>query len=116
MTDIKKRVLILGGGFGGVSDAVHLGKLLSKKEHEEIEIILVNRENYIVFQPLLPEVVSGSVELNHVIAPIRRMASKANLFTRAVESIDPVQRIVMLSPGTRPVAPSMHYDHLVIAM
>ena len=116
MNHSKKRVLILGGGFGGVYVAVHLGKLLSKRELEEIEIVLVNRENYIVFQPLLPEVVSGSVELNHVIAPIRRMAPKANLFTRAVESIDPVQRIVTLSPGTRPVMTSMHYDHLVIAM
>jgi NADH dehydrogenase len=116
MTNPKKRVLILGGGFGGVYVGVHLGKLLSKKELEEIEIVLVNRENYIVFQPLLPEVISGSVELNHVIAPIRRMAPKANLFTRDVESIDPVQRIVTLSPGTRPAATSIHYDHLVIAM
>ena len=72
MTNDKKRVLILGGGFGGVYVAVYLGKLLSKKELEEIEIVLVNREIYIVFQPLLPEVISGSVELNHVIAPIRR--------------------------------------------
>jgi NADH dehydrogenase len=110
------RVLILGGGFGGVYVAVHLGKLLSKRELEEIEIVVVNRENYIVFQPLLPEVISGSVELNHVIAPIRRMAPKANLFTRDVESIDPVQRIVTLSPGTRPASMSIHYDHLVIAM
>jgi NADH dehydrogenase len=93
-----------------------LGKLLSKRELEEIEIVLVNRENYIVFQPLLPEVISGSVELNHVIAPIRRMAPKANLFTRDVESIDPAQRVVRLSAGTRPVTTSIHYDHLVIAM
>ena len=70
----KKRILILGGGFGGVYVAVHLGEMLSKGEMEETEIALVNRENYIVFQPLLPEVISGSVELNHVIAPIRRMA------------------------------------------
>jgi NADH dehydrogenase, FAD-containing subunit len=39
MSDSKKRVLILGGGFGGVYVAVHLGKLLSKKEREEIEIV-----------------------------------------------------------------------------
>ena len=116
MTDAKKRVLILGGGFGGVYVAVHLSKLLSKRELEEIEIVVVNRENYIVFQPLLPEVISGSVELNHVIAPIRRMAPKANLFTRDVESIDPVQRIATLSPGTRPASMSIHYDHSVIAM
>lgn len=116
MPDAKKRVLILGGGFGGVYVAVHLGKLFSKRELEGIEIVLVNRENYIVFQPLLPEVISGSVELNHVIAPIRRMAPKANLFTRDVESIDPVQRLVTLSPGTRPAPISIRYDHLVIAM
>ena len=116
MTNSKKRVLILGGGFGGVYVAVHLGKLLSKKELEEIEIALVNRENYIVFQPLLPEVVSGSVELNHVIAPIRRMAPKTRLFTRDVESIDPGQRIVTLAPGIRPSTTSIHYNHLVIAL
>src|SRR6516225_4649260 len=116
MTNPKRRVLILGGGFGGVYVALHLGKLLSKKEHEEIEIILVNRENYIVFQPLLPEVVSGSVALNHVIAPIRRMAPTANLFTRDVEYIDPFERTVTLSPGTRPAVTSIRYDHLVIAM
>jgi len=116
MANSKGRVLILGGGFGGVYVAVHLGKLLSKKELEEIEIALVNRENYIVFQPLLPEVVSGSVQLNHVIAPIRRMAPRARLFTRDVESIDPGQRIVTLAPGIRPSTTSIHYDHLVIAL
>jgi NADH dehydrogenase FAD-containing subunit len=51
MTNSNKRVLILGGGFGGVYVAVHLGKLLSRKELAAIEIALVNRENYIVFQP-----------------------------------------------------------------
>src|SRR6266853_1506394 len=112
----KKRVLILGGGFGGIYVAVHLGKLLTPRELEEIEILLVNKENYITFQPLLPEVISGSVELNHVIAPIRRMAPKAHLYTREVEAIDPAARTATLSPGARPAALTLHYDHLVIAM
>jgi NADH dehydrogenase len=116
MPNTKKRVVILGGGFGGVYVAVHLGKLFTKKELEDVEIVLVNRENYIVFQPLLPEVISGSVELNHVIAPIRRMAPKALLYTRDVESIDPVARTVTLSPGNRPVPLTLSYDHLVIAL
>jgi NADH:quinone reductase (non-electrogenic) len=113
---MKKRILILGGGFGGVYVAVHLGKMLSPRELEETEIALVNRENYIVFQPLLPEVISGSVELNHVIAPIRRMAPRASLYTRDIESIDPVARSVTLSPGVRPTTLVLSYDHLVIAM
>ena len=116
MSTTKKRILILGGGFGGVYVAVHLGKLLSTRELDEIEIVLVNRENYIVFQPLLPEVISGSVELNHVIAPIRRMAPKATLYTREVESIDPHNRIVMLTPDVRRAPLPLAYDHLVIAM
>ena len=112
----KKRILILGGGFGGVYVAVHLGRILSAEELERTEIALVNRENYIVFQPLLPEVISGSVALNHVIAPIRRMAPRASLYTRDIESIDPVARTVTLSPGIRPTALILDYDQLVIAM
>lgn len=112
----KKRVLILGGGFGGVYAAVHLGKLFTKQELEEFEIAIVSKENYIVFQPLLPEVISGSVELNHVIAPIRRMAPRARLYNRDIEAIDPVAKTVTLSPGARPERTTLSYDHLVIAM
>jgi len=112
----KKRVLILGGGFGGVYAAVHLGRLFSKRELEEVEIAIVSRENYIVFQPLLPEVISGSVELNHVIAPIRRMAPKARLYSRDIEAIDPIARTVTLSQGARPERLTLSYDHLVVAM
>jgi NADH:ubiquinone reductase (H+-translocating) len=116
MAVTKKRILILGGGFGGVYVAVHLGKMLSRDELEETEIALVNRENYIVFQPLLPEVISGGVELNHVIAPIRRMAPQAHLYTRDIESVDLTSRTVTLSPGVRPTTLTLNYDHLVIAM
>jgi NADH:ubiquinone reductase (H+-translocating) len=112
----KKRILILGGGFGGVYVAVHLGKMLSPAELRETEIALVNRDNYIVFQPLLADAISGSVELSHVIAPIRRMAPRAHLYTRDIESIDPIARTVTLGPGVRPTTLSLNYDHLVIAM
>ena len=112
----RKRILILGGGFGGVYAAVHLGKMLSREELKETEIALVNRENYIVFQPLLPEVICGTVALNHVIAPIRRMAPRASLYTRDIRSINPVARIVTLDPGIRPTTITLSYDHLVIAM
>ncbi len=116
MSQPKKRILILGGGFGGVYAAVHLGKMLTAKEHEEYEIGLVSRENYIVFQPLLPEVISGSVELNHVIAPIRRMAPKAQLYTREVEAIDPVAKTVRLAAGVRPSTLTLEYEHLIVAL
>jgi NADH dehydrogenase len=116
MSTPKKRILILGGGFGGVYVAVYLQKLLSPQELKEIEVVLVSRENYMVFQPLLPEVISGSVELNHVIAPIRRMAPQAYLHTREVDSIDAQNRTVTLTPGIDRLPLSLKYDHLVIAM
>src|SRR4029077_15822530 len=112
----KKRIVILGGGFARVYAAVYRGKLFSARELKEIEIVLVNRDNYIVFQPLLPEIISGSVELNHLIAAIRRIAPKAQLYTREVESVEPYARRVTLSPGIRPTSISLQYDHLVIAM
>src|ERR1700677_822717 len=113
---MKKRILILGGGFGGVYTAVFLEKLMTKAERETTEIAIVSRDNYMVFQPLLPEVISGSVQLNHVISPIRRLVPTGRLYTREVETIDIANRTVQLRPGAKPVPLVIHYDHLVIAM
>jgi NADH:quinone reductase (non-electrogenic) len=56
------RILILGGGFGGVYTALTLEKLLRAEiRRGDVELGLVSRENYIVFQPMLPEVISGSI-------------------------------------------------------
>jgi NADH dehydrogenase len=111
-----KRIVILGGGFGGVYTAVHLGKLMTPEERRAVEVVVVSRDNYMVFQPLLPEVISGSVELNHVICPIRRLARSARLYTREVEAVDLARRRVRLSPGAQPVPVTLEYDHLVLAL
>src|SRR5208337_3817155 len=113
---MKKTILILGGGFGGVYTAVYLEKLMTAAERKANEIVIVSRDNYIVFQPLLPEVISGSVQLNHVISPIRRLARTALLYTREVEAIDLGRRTVKLSPGAKPTASVITYNHLVIAL
>jgi NADH dehydrogenase len=113
---MKKTILILGGGFGGVYTAVYLEKWMTAAEKAAVEIVIVSRENYIVFQPLLPEVLSGSVELNHVISPIRRLVRSARLYTREVEAIDVATRTVKLSPGAKPTPSMLSYDHLVIAL
>src|SRR5947208_2793546 len=108
-----KRVLILGGGFAGVYTARLLERLL--KPHEA-EITLVNRENYWVYQPMLPEVISGSIGLTDVVSPIRRLCPRTRLVMREVEAIDLESRVVTVSPGFRPVATRLAYDYLVIAL
>jgi NADH dehydrogenase len=112
----KKRILILGGGFGGVYTAMYLGKLMSKDELAATEITIVSNENYIVFQPLLPEVISGTIETLHCITPIRRLAKKAQLYTRRVEEIDIENKTVRLAPGYLPKPLHLKYDHLVVGL
>jgi NADH dehydrogenase len=109
-----KHVVILGGGFGGVYTAMHLEKRLQSQG--DVEITLINSENYFVFQPMLPEVISGSVEIQHIINPIRRLCPRTNLHMREVQAIDLAQKVVTTSPGFRPTLQHVHYDYLVIAL
>ncbi len=90
---MSKHVVILGGGFAGVYTAMYLEKLV---KGSDVEISLINRENYFVFQPMLPEVISGSIEIQHIINPIRRLCKRTNLVVRDVESIDLENRVVLL--------------------
>jgi NADH dehydrogenase len=112
----RRRVLILGGGFAGVHTAMFLERAMSSAERDRIEIGIVSNENYIVFQPLLPEVISGTIETLHCITPIRRLARHAQLYTRAVEAIDLERRQVRLAPGYIPRPLLVDYDQLVICL
>lgn len=116
MADQTTDVLILGGGFAGVYTAMYLEKAMKRSERNSIRITLVNRENYIVFQPLLPEVVSGNIELLHVICPIRQLAKTAWLYNRKIEDIDLYNKTVTLAPGFRPKPLTLKFDQLVIGM
>src|SRR5262249_20090981 len=111
------RILILGGGFGGVYTAIALEKLLAAQlARGEVELALVNRDNYIVFQPMLPEVISGSIRLLDTITPIRRLCPRTNLYTRAIEGIDLERRRVVAASGFGSQQLHLEYDHLVIAL
>ena len=113
MSAAKKQIVILGGGFAGVYTARSLERLLRP---EEADICIVNRENYWVYQPMLPEVISGSIGLTDVVSPIRRLCPRTHLVMREVEEIDLKNRIVTVSPGFRPRQLKIPYDYLVIAL
>jgi len=113
MSTAKKQIVILGGGFGGVYTARCLERLIRP---EEADICLVNRENYWVYQPMLPEVISGSIGLTDVVSPIRRLCPRTHLVMREVEEIDLKNRVVTVSPGFRPRQLKIPYDYLVIAL
>ena len=90
--------------------------LEKKLRPEEASISLVNEENYFVYQPMLPEVISGSIGLTDVVSPIRRLCRRTKLVMRQVEEIDLENRTVTLSPGFRPRRMEMSFDYLVIGL
>src|SRR5262249_15947969 len=111
------RIVIGGGGFGGVYTALTLEKILKRELRcGEVQIALVSRDNYLTFQPMLPEVVSGSIGILDTITPIRRLCPRTDLYTRAIEEIDLKRRRVTLAAGVGSRQLQLPYDHLVIAV
>src|SRR5260370_16902556 len=78
-----RKILILGGGFGGVYAARRLEKLLRP---EEAEITLVNRENYLVYQPMLPDSISLPIALTNLASPILHLVPRSHLVIRQLEN------------------------------
>ncbi len=109
----KKRILVLGGGFAGVYTARSLERFL--RPHEA-SISLINQENYWVYQPLLPEVISGLVGFTDVVCPIRQVCPRTRLVMREVQKIDLVNKVVTVSPGFRPRLLELAFDYLVISL
>lgn len=110
----RKRIVILGAGFAGVYAAQHLEKLLGRTD--DFEIVLINKENYFVFQPMLPEVISGSIGILDTVSPLRRMLPRTDIHVREIESVDLKNRTVTTSPGFKPHSHVVRFDHLVIAL
>ncbi|HUG54876.1 MAG TPA: FAD-dependent oxidoreductase [Vicinamibacteria bacterium] len=110
----RSRIVVLGGGFAGIYTAMELEKLMDGRN--DFEVVLINKENYFVFQPMLPEVISGTIGMLDVVSPIRRLLPRSDLHVREVESIDLEGKVVVCSPGFRAQPHVVPYDHLVLAL
>ncbi|MEE9394113.1 MAG: FAD-dependent oxidoreductase [Planctomycetota bacterium] len=105
------RIIIIGGGFAGVKCA----KILRKKLRDhEAEIVIFNRENHMVFHPMLAEVAGGSLNPDVVAAPLRQMLPKVKCRTEEVQGVDLVNKEVVYEAHDGREA-TMTYDHAVLA-
>lgn len=106
----RHRVLILGGGFGGLAAAQRLDALLG--DRSDVSVLVVDRDSALLFTPLLWTVADGRVNPNDVVVPIRAFqhGRSFHLLHADVEQIDLDRREVRTSAGVRP------YDSLVIAL
>ena len=108
------RVVILGGGYGGIYAAMGLQKAARRGQ---IELSLVSQENFFLYQPMLAEVVSGSIEPPHVVIPIRRLLRYTSFYQAEIDAVDAQSReVVVRYPGGHAHYERIPYDHLVVAV
>jgi len=110
----KTRILVLGGGFGGLYATLHLDKTFAADPN--VEVTLVSRENYTLFTPMLHEVAAGELEMSDIVNPIRKMLRCAVFFQAEVHSIDLVTRRVNVRHGVLAQRQELAIDHLVLAL
>src|SRR5438046_10290917 len=82
----KKRIVILGGGFGGVYAAIHLEKLLERQS--AVEICLVSHDNFFLFTPMLHEVAASDLEMTNIVNPLRKLLHKVEVLVGDVHQIE----------------------------
>jgi NADH dehydrogenase len=109
-----KRIVILGGGFSGLDAAMELENTLARDP--DVEITLVNRENFFLFTPMLHEVAASDLELTTIVNPLRKMLKGVNFFLGNVESIDLPRKEVIVTHGFDHHRHSFTYNHLVIGL
>jgi NADH dehydrogenase len=108
----KKKVLVLGGGFGGVFAA----KTLEKLARGQVEVELVNNNNYFVFQPLLPEVAASSINSADAVVPLRQLLTKVQVRQARVMGIDFTKKTATVMQGARMTPVDLEYDELILAL
>ena len=102
----QARVVIIGGGFGGLSAARAL-------KSAPVDVTLLDRRNYHLFQPLLYQVATGSLSPGEIAAPLRGVLSRqknTRVLLGEVQDIDPVSKRVLLAGGA-----NFEYDFLIVA-
>jgi len=101
----KKRIVIIGGGFGGIS-------LAKKLRDFDAQVVLIDKRNYHTFQPLLYQVSTSGLEPDSIAYPIRKVLKKLkNFYFRlaSVEYIDTDSKVIQTDKG------SLTYDYIVLA-
>jgi len=110
----KTRIVILGGGFAGLSAAMYLDKTLARRG--DAEVILINRENFILFTPMLHEVAWGDLYPGDIVNPLRRILRHVEFVEAEVQAIDLSARRVHCRGGVARLPLEFEFDHLLLTL
>jgi NADH:ubiquinone reductase (H+-translocating) len=108
------RIVILGGGFGGVHTARDLERLLGRDR--AVEITVVSRDNFFLYTPMLHEIASCEIDITHIVSPLRTLLRRTRVLIGDVDAIDLRARRVRVSHGFDSHAHDLTFDHLVVAL
>jgi NADH dehydrogenase len=110
--EATRRIIILGGGFGGVFTAKHL----RRQAGSDVEVVLISRHNFFVFQPLLPEIAGGSINPGDGVTPLRRFLPGVTIMVAEVREVDLGAKTVHVTLGGDSGIRTVPYDQLVLAL
>jgi len=108
----KCRVLILGGGFGGLYAALEFERVNDRS----FEVTLITQENFFLFTPMLHEVAASDLDLTNIVNPVRKLLRKVRTFVGEVQSVDLAARHVTVAHGIACHLHTFEYDHLVLGL
>src|ERR1700756_2232036 len=108
----KNRVVIVGGGFGGIYTALEF----EKRRDPDFEVTLISQDNFFLFTPMLHEVAASDLDLTHIINPIRKLLRRVQFFEGEVQSVDIAKRQVVVTHGSDLHRHSLEYDNIVFAL
>ena len=108
----KNRVVIIGGGFGGLYAALEFEKL----RDSDFEVTLVSQDNFFLFTPMLHEVAASDLDLTHIVNPIRKLLRHVQFFEGEIVSVDLDNQQVVVAHGFDQHTHSLEFDHIVFAL
>ena len=111
---MKTKIVIAGGGFGGLYAAKYFDKTLAGRD--DIEVMLISRENFILFTPMLHEIAAGDLSPNDIVNPLRRILHHVKFVEAEVKDVDLNARKIRCIHGIGDADLELEYDHLLLAL
>jgi NADH dehydrogenase len=109
------RIVIVGGGFAGVTTARRLEQALGRDP--SVSLTIISETNALLFTPMLAEVAAGSLEATHISSPLRTSLRRTSVVRGRVAGIDLEGRCAHLTPADRSMEErAIPFDHLVLAL
>ncbi|MBI4474784.1 MAG: FAD-dependent oxidoreductase, partial [Acidobacteria bacterium] len=108
---MKRCIVILGGGFGGLYTALELERTVARDSG--VEVTLVNHDNFFLFTPMLHEVAASDLD---IVNPIPKLLKRVRFFQGDVERISLEEKRIEVSHGTDHHHHNLYYDDLIIGI